>query len=153
MQTIQKGLIRTRVGRVLGEHVGFHHYTRGQRRGLGVAHTERLYVLETLPETNEVVVGTREEVLGLEAVVGRVHWILKPDFSQEVRARVKIRSQHVKAPALLNLLADGRVAVEFDEAQDAITPGQAAVFYDGRPATDAWAGWRILGGGWIDEAR
>jgi tRNA-specific 2-thiouridylase len=143
-QEIQKGIIRTRDGKILGEHDGFYHYTRGQRRGLGGGHTERMYVIETIPATNEVVVGTKEEVLGLTCVVGRVNWFLKPDFSGEVRAHVKIRSQHTKAPAVLSLLPDGRVAVEFDEAQDAITPGQGAVFYDGP---------RVLGGGWIDEAR
>jgi tRNA-uridine 2-sulfurtransferase len=143
-QTIQKGVIRTRDGRVMGEHEGFYHYTRGQRRGLGVAHSERLYVLETIPETNEVIVGTKEEVFGLFALVGRVNLFVKPDFSQPVKAHVKIRSQHQKAPAQLNLLPDGRVTVDFEEPQDAITPGQGAVFYNGA---------RVFGGGWIDEAR
>ena len=140
----QRGIIRTRAGEVLGEHEGFYHYTRGQRRGLGVAHTERLYVLETLPETNEVIVGTKEEVFGFYCTVGRVNWFLKPDFSKNIQVHVKIRSQHEKAPALLRLCEDGRVVVEFEEPQDAITPGQGAVFYDGP---------RVLGGGWIDETR
>ncbi len=138
------GVIRTRDGRVLGEHQGFFHYTRGQRRGLGGGNGERLYVVETIPQTNEVIVGTKEEVMGFFCTVGRINWFLKPDFSGEVRAHVKIRSQHTKASAALRLLEDGRVAVEFDEAQDAMTPGQAAVFYDGE---------RVLGGGWIDEAK
>ncbi len=137
----RKGIIRTRAGKVMGEHEGFFHYTRGQRKGLRVAHTERLYVLETLPETNEVIVGTKEEVFGLRCIVGRMNWFVKPsqDFFS---AHVKIRSQHTKAPAQVTILEDGRAAVEFEDPQDAITPGQGAVFYEQR---------KVLGGGWIDS--
>lgn len=134
------GIIRTRDGKVMGEHEGYFHYTRGQRKGLRVAHTERLYVLETLPATNEVIVGTKEEVFGLTCIVGRVNWFLKPQ-TVTTRAHVKIRSQHLKAPAEITIQEDGRVKVEFEDAQDAVTPGQAAVFYDGNT---------VLGGGWID---
>lgn len=134
------GIIRTRDGKVMGEHEGYFHYTRGQRRGLRAAHSERLYVLETLPATNEVIVGTKEEVFGLICIVDRVNWFLKPQ-TVTTRAHVKIRSQHVKAPAQITIQEDGRVKVEFEEAQDAVTPGQAAVFYDGAS---------VLGGGWID---
>ncbi len=140
----EKGVIRTKEGKVLGEHEGFFHYTRGQRRGLGVAHTERLYVIETIPETNEVVVGTKDDVAGIFCTVGRINWFLKPDFSSPAKAHVKIRSQHQKAAAELSLLEDGRVRVEFEDAQDAITSGQAAVFYQGQ---------NVIGGGWIDEIR
>lgn len=138
----QPGVIRTRDGRVLGEHQGFFNYTRGQRRGLGGGQAERMYVVETIPATNEVIVGSKEEVLGLTCVVGRVNWFLKPDFSKPVKAHVKIRSQHTKAAAQLRLLENGRVEAEFEEAQDAITPGQGAVFYDGP---------LVMGGGWIDS--
>ena len=134
------GVIRTRDGRVLGTHTGYYQFTRGQRRGLGVPHTERLYVLETLPETNEVVVGTKEEVLDHTFRVQRVHWFLRP-HSTEFSAHVKIRSQHRKAPARLEMLSEGEVRVTFEEPQEAATPGQAAVFYDGP---------RVLGGGWIE---
>ncbi len=68
-------------------------------------------------------------------------WFLKPE-TPEIRAHVKIRSQHEKAPATIYLLNDHQVEVNFDEAQEAITPGQGAVFYDGP---------RVLGGGWIDR--
>lgn len=137
----QKGVIRTREGKILGEHEGFFHYTRGQRKGLRVAFSERLYVLETIPETNEVIVGTKEEVFGLRCVVGRMNWFVEPQ--QKFSAFVKIRSQHTKAAAEVTIQDDGRVRVEFEDAQDAITPGQGAVFYDGR---------KVLGGGWIDES-
>ena len=135
------GVIRAKDGKVLGEHEGFFNYTRGQRRGLGVAHTERLYVIETDPEKNEVVVGAKEDVLDRGCTVGRINWFLKPE-SSEFRAHVKIRSQHAKALAKLTVLENGSVRIFFDESQDAITPGQGAVFYEGS---------HVLGGGWIDS--
>lgn len=135
----EPGVIRTRDGRVLGTHSGYYQFTRGQRRGLGVAHTERLYVLETLPETNEVVVGTKEEILDQTFRVHRLNWFLKPSAGR-FQAHVKIRSQHPKARAEVRRLSEHEVEVTFEEPQEAVTPGQAAVFYEGR---------RILGGGWI----
>ena len=138
---VRPGVIRTKGGEVLGEHEGYFHYTRGQRRGLGVAHSERLYVIETKPETNEVIVGSKEDVFGLECKVARVNWFLKPTQENPVKAHVKIRSQHEKAAAELFVTGSNTVRIEFEEAQDAITPGQGAVFYDGS---------RVLGGGWIE---
>lgn len=133
------GVIRTREGKVLGTHSGYYQFTRGQRRGLGVAHSERLYVLETLPETNEVIVGTKPEVMDREFRVERVNWFLRPSAGS-FPALVKIRSQHVKTPAMVQKMGEDQVEVKFDEPQEAVTPGQAAVFYEGS---------RVLGGGWI----
>jgi tRNA-uridine 2-sulfurtransferase len=136
-----KGPIRMRDGRVLGQHEGYFHFTRGQRRGLGVAHKERLYVLDTKPETNEVVVGTREEIFESSCIVGGMNWFLasaQPVF----RAQVKIRSQHRKAHATVTILDKGKARIVFDEAQDAITPGQGAVLYENE---------KVLGGGWIQD--
>lgn len=135
------GVIRTREGKVLGRHAGHYHFTRGQRRGLGVAHPERLYVLETRPETNEVVVGTKGEAMDQTFRVEKVNWFLKPE-TQSFRACVKIRSQHPKTPATLMVLEENRVAVNLDEPQEAVTPGQAAVFYEES---------NVLGGGWIAD--
>ena len=135
----QSGVIRTKDGKILGTHPGYYHFTRGQRRGLGVAHSERLYVLETIPATNEVVVGTKEEVLDLEFRVSRVNWFLKPR-GKNFRSEVKIRSQHSKAPAAIEMVNEEEVRVRFEEPQEAVTPGQAAVFYEGS---------KVLGGGWI----
>lgn len=135
----EPGVVRTRDGKVLGQHTGAWQFTRGQRRGLGVPHTERLYVLETLPGTNEVVVGTKEEVRDRTFSVQRVNWFLRPE-APEFSAHVKIRSQHRKAPARLERVGEKEVRVTFEEPQEAVTPGQAAVFYEGS---------RILGGGWI----
>jgi len=134
------GIIRRRSGEVLGEHQGYYHFTRGQRRGLGVPFRERLYVVDVDPEKNEVIVGTKEEVFGKMCHVKRVHWFLKPAGDFQVRVHVKIRSQHEKASAIIRALAPDEVEVEFDDPQDAITPGQAAVFYQDS---------RVLGGGWV----
>ncbi|HXV27752.1 MAG TPA: tRNA 2-thiouridine(34) synthase MnmA [bacterium] len=136
------GVIRTADGKVMGEHEGFYHYTRGQRRGLGVAHSERLYVVGTNPEKNEVIVGKKTDILNTGCTVGRVNWFLKSDVGESIRIHCKIRSQHEKAAARMTVLSDGRVQVDFDEAQEAITPGQAAVFYRGKA---------VLGGGWIES--
>ncbi len=136
----EPGVVRTKEGKVLGEHSGYYQFTRGQRRGLGIPYSERLYVLETLPETNEVIVGTKTEVLDRECRVGRVNWLLKPS-EEKFSAEVKIRSQHKKAKAAIEKAGENEAHVIFDEPQEAVTPGQAAVIYEGP---------RILGGGWID---
>jgi tRNA-specific 2-thiouridylase len=127
-------------GRGLAEHQGIHHFTVGQRRGLGVVAAEPLYVIELRPETAEVVVGPRAALERSSFIVLDVNWVSIPPPDAELRAAVKIRSRHVEAAARLSSLDGGRVRVEFDEPQAAVTPGQAAVFYDGD---------RVLGGGWI----
>ncbi|MDA9101333.1 tRNA 2-thiouridine(34) synthase MnmA [Omnitrophica bacterium] len=136
---IRPGNILTKEGKVIGQHQGYFYYTRGQRRGLGVAHTGRLYVIETRPQANEVIVGEKEDVLGSRFFLRRVNWFVPP--SPSFRAQVKIRSQHEKAEAKIEISENGQVWVEFDVPQDAITPGQGAAFYK-----DAV----LLGGGWID---
>lgn len=136
-----KGVVRMKDGTVLGEHEGFFHYTRGQRRGLKIPYKEKLYVVETKKETNEVIVGTKKDILGSRFLVGRVNWFSKPD-EEKLSVDVKIRSQHGKGAATLQVLDDDKVQIEFQDPQEAITPGQAAVFYRGA---------EVLGGGWIDE--
>ncbi len=135
----EPGVIRNREGKVLGTHTGHYQFTRGQRRGLGVAYSEKLYVLETIPEKNEVIVGTKPEGFEAECIVRRINWALKPAGPQ-FNAQVKIRSQHSKAPAAIEILKEDEARVIFDEPQEAVTPGQAAVFYEGR---------KVIGGGWI----
>lgn len=135
------GIIRTKDGKILGEHPGYFHFTKGQRRGLGVAFSERLYVIDTIPETNEVIVGTKEDVLGETFEVRRMNWFLKPNVST-FKAQIKIRSQHTKAEAEIKMLSDSSIQATFMEPQDSITPGQGAVLYDGP---------RVLGGGWIES--
>jgi len=129
-------------GRVLGEHEGTHHFTVGQRRGLGVAAREPLYVIATEPSTQRVIVGRNDDLLRDSLSAREVNWISIEPIREERRASVKIRNKHAAATAALVPVGDDtRVMVRFDQPQRAITPGQAAVFYDGD---------LVLGGGWID---
>lgn len=137
----RRGPIVTRDGRVLGEHAGVHRFTVGQRRGLGVAVGEPLYVLATDPAQGRVVVGREDELLGDRLVAREVNWIAFEHPPGRLRAQVKIRHKHEPAWAEIRPGQDPGVAeVVFDQPQRAITPGQAAVFYDGD---------LVLGGGWI----
>lgn len=136
------GEIVTTGGEVLGGHAGYHSYTVGQRRGLGVAAGEPLYVISTEPATRRVVVGRGNELQTPSFTAREVNWISIPAISAPRRAEVRIRNRHVPAPATLYPVGDDtRVEVRFDEPQRAVTPGQGAVFYDGD---------LVLGGGWID---
>lgn len=137
----QTGEIVSTDGKTLGRHAGTHHFTVGQRRGLRVAAGEPLYVIETDPAKQRVVVGRNNDLLRDRLTARDVNWLSIPPISAPVRAQVKIRNKHVAAPATLHRLADDRAEVRFDEPQRAITPGQAAVFYDGD---------LVLGGGWIE---
>ena len=137
-----RGEIVSSDGRILGEHSGVHHFTVGQRRGLGVATGEPLYVIATEPATQRVIVGRNEELLRSRLVARDVNWLSWPGLAASARAEVKIRNKHVAAPATLLATGDpSRVEVLFDQPQRAVTPGQAAVFYDGD---------LVLGGGWIE---
>ncbi len=127
-------------GRVIGRHQGLHLFTIGQRRGIDCPAAAPYYVIRIEPEENRLVVGFRHELARSECEVERINWINPPPgFPAEVR--VKIRYRHVAADALLTPGAtDQRVGLRFREPQDAVTPGQGAVFYDGE---------EVLGGGWI----
>ena len=127
-------------GSVVGAHGGVHHFTIGQRKGLGISSAEPLYVIETDPATRRVVVGSRDELLRTSCSVASVNWVSIGAPSAPVRADVKIRNKHQAAPATLYPKGD-RVHVVFDEGQRAVTPGQAAVFYEAD---------LVLGGGWIE---
>ena len=129
-------------GRTLGEHSGVHHFTVGQRRGLGIAAGEPLYVIATDPQKQLVIVGSNDDLLRERFVAHGVNWISISPPEAPVRAAVKIRNKHAAAPATLHPAADpARTEVVFDQPQRAVTPGQGAVFYDGD---------LVLGGGWIE---
>jgi tRNA-specific 2-thiouridylase len=137
-----RGPIVTSSGRTLGEHQGVHHFTVGQRRGLGVAVGEPLYVISTDAQSQRVVVGGNDELLVARLVANGVNWISLAGAPAPIRAQVKIRNKHAAAWATLQAASDPlRVEVLFDEPQRAVTPGQGAVFYDGD---------LVLGGGWIE---
>ena len=129
-------------GQVLGEHTGIHHYTIGQRRGLGVATGRPMYVVKIEPASRRVVVGEGQSLLRKQFRAAGVNWIAVEDLREPMRVEVKIRHQFKPAWAEVCPTSDlQRVEVEFDEPQRAVTPGQAAVFYDGD---------LVVGGGWIE---
>ncbi|MBP1634323.1 MAG: mnmA [Acidobacteria bacterium] len=129
-------------GRVIGRHGGIHRFTVGQRKGLHLAQGEPLYVLSLSAVDNRVVVGPREALGRAALSASRVNWVAGRPPSAPRRLDVQIRSRHQPAPALVTPEGDARAQVAFDQPQAAITPGQAAVFYDGD---------EVVGGGWIDS--
>jgi tRNA-specific 2-thiouridylase len=136
-----RGEIVDTSGRVLGEHAGTHHFTVGQRRGLRITAAEPLYVIATEPQTQRVTVGHGSELMRSQLSARDVNWLSIEPIKHARPCRVKIRNKHVPADATLAPTADPSVVtVQFREPQRAITPGQAAVFYDGD---------LVLGGGWI----
>jgi tRNA-uridine 2-sulfurtransferase len=139
-QDPKPGDIVTMEGKVLGEHTGIHRYTVGQRRGIGISAPEPLYVVKVDAEKNQVVVGSVDYLLKREMIVTRPNWIAVETLTEPLRVSVKIRSRAEEATATIAPYQDGNVLVTFDEAQRAITPGQAAVFYDSEV---------VVGGGWI----
>ena len=128
-------------GRVVGRHHGIHLFTFGQRRGLGIAAGKPLYVLRIEPETNTVVVGPREATFRRSFIVRSLNWTSIDPPTAAFAADVKVRAAHHAAPATVTPRSDGSVAITFADAQHAITPGQAAVFY----REDL-----VMGGGTID---
>ncbi len=141
-------------GELIGRHKGIIHYTIGQRKGLGIASSEPYYVCRICPENNTVVLGRHGDLMSTSALVKDVNWICGTEPVGPVRCNVKIRYRHKEQPAVVTPVSAGELAacgadarpgqyydsadatgyavrVEFDEPQRAITPGQAAVFYDG----------------------
>ena len=140
--TQKTGEIVDSSGRVLGRHSGTHHFTVGQRRGLGIAAGEPLYVIATEPSTQRVRVGRNQDLFRTFLTAKDVNWLSIAPIEQPTRAQVKIRNKHIPANATLHPVRDSdRIEVRFDEPQRAVTPGQAAVFYSGE---------LVLGGGWIE---
>ena len=128
-------------GRVLGGHAGIHRFTIGQRKGLGLSAGVPLYVLALRLADRQVVVGPKAALEQTRFTASGVNWILE-EPAQPRAALVQIRHRHAAAPALVRSLGDGRAEVVFNAPQIAITPGQAAVFYDGDT---------VIGGGWIES--
>jgi tRNA-specific 2-thiouridylase len=142
--TPQKGDIVDQSGKVLGQHDGIHHYTIGQRKGLGIAHSEPLYVVALDAVNNRVIVGDRAATLSAECTVQRVNWVSIVEPITPIKAEVQIRYRSPATPATIIPLGNSRVRVVFDEPQSSVTPGQAAVWYDGEV---------LLGGGVIEPHR
>jgi len=139
------GELVTTDGQVLGEHAGIHNFTVGQRKGLGVATGSPLYVIRISGASKQVVVGGDEELYSRTLRARRINLISVAGLDAPMRVAVKIRHRHEPAPATIERVetersGDDEILVTFDQPQRAITPGQAAVFYDGDV---------VVGGGWI----
>ncbi len=161
-------IIENKTGKILGMHSGTHNYTIGQRKGMGIAYSEPLYVIDVDVEKNVVYAGTKEELEGYELVARDVNWVIPQHViarseatkqSQEryggchasfhlarndmVRVMAKVRYNSKTYPAKVTLLEGNKIKVIFDTPQSAITPGQAVVMYDENDQL-------LLGGGWIE---
>jgi tRNA-specific 2-thiouridylase len=138
----QKGKIVDTTGQVLGEHDGIHHYTIGQRKGLGIAAAHPLYVVAIDAIKNEVIVGDRSSAHAHECMVKLINWVSIAAAQSPIRAEVQIRYRTPPAMATVIPLEGDRARIVFDQPQFSITPGQAAVWYDGD---------LLLGGGLIEN--
>ena len=134
------GELVTTDGRAIGEHSGIHNFTVGQRKGLGVATGSPLYVLQIKGDARQVVVGEQERLYSKTLLTKRTNLISIDDLAKPMRVSVKIRHRHEPASAMIEKTGADEILVTFDEPQRAITPGQAAVFYEGDI---------VVGGGWI----
>jgi tRNA-specific 2-thiouridylase len=134
------GELVTTTGEVIGEHSGIHNFTVGQRKGLGVATGSPLYVIQISGANKQVVVGSDEHLYSRTLRARRVNLISVAELVEPMRVAVKIRHRHEPAPAVIEKTGKDEILVTFDQPQRAITPGQAAVFYDGDV---------VVGGGWI----
>jgi len=140
---IEPGEIVLVDGTVIGGHDGVINFTVGQRRGLGVAWREPLYVLRIEPATHTVVVGPEAALGRARITVKDVNWLDGRALDASgVAATIKVRSTDPGATGHVRALGDGRAEVVFDRPARSVAPGQAAVFYDGA---------RVLGGGWIER--
>lgn len=137
------GVLVNASGEVVGHHSGIHRFTIGQRKGLGISAPIPLYVVDINAQTNAVTVGSRQELEKTTAMVGKVNWISGVAPSGPIAVTAQIRYKHAAAPATVTALADRGARLRFETPQPAITPGQAAVFYQGD---------EVIGGGWIDRA-
>jgi len=139
----KKGRITDTNGRDIGTHEGIHRYTVGQRSGLGVSCSVPLYVTHLDAQENVVEVGKREEAFAQTCFLEDVSWIAGRPPENNRLYDLRIRYQHDGVPARIHHVGDSCVRVDFLAPQFAVTPGQAAVFYDGD---------EVLGGGWIASA-
>lgn len=139
---VSSGAVVSESGAVLGNHGGIHRFTVGQRRGLGIAAGEPIYVTEIRPAEGQVVVGPAASLLRDRFEIRTPNWIPFPALAGPLRTEIQIRYRAVPAPGEVRPLPGrpDRAEVVFDRPQRAVSPGQAAVFYDGD---------LVLGGGWI----
>jgi len=142
--SLSPGPIVLRDGTVVGEHRGFAHYTVGQRRGVPVGYTEPMFVTGIRASDRAVMIGPRDELLGLGVVARGINWLVDPAPSLGDRVGVRVRHRAPIVPADIVRLEDGEIELALDEPVRAIAPGQSLVLYDGD---------RVLGGGFIEASR
>src|SRR5271170_6002145 len=139
------GELVSTTGEVIGRHTGVHNFTVGQRKGLGVESPTALYVIQIggpsgSGMSNRVKVGSEAELMQSTLRARRLNWISIPNLRGEMRVKIKIRHRHEPAWATIRMDSDDELVATFDEPTRAVTPGQAAVFYNGN---------EVVGGGWI----
>ncbi|MDO8535542.1 MAG: tRNA 2-thiouridine(34) synthase MnmA [Candidatus Omnitrophota bacterium] len=139
---IKKGDIVNKEGKILGVHKGIPYYTIGQRRGLGIAYSEPLYVTGIDMVRNRVIVGVKRDILKNSIFVHRLNWMSINGIDRDLRVKAKIRYNHEAEAATVSPVGPDMVRVDFDLPQEAPTPGQAVVFYNKGI---------VVGGGWIKE--
>ena len=135
------GELVTSDGKTVGEHAGIHNFTIGQRKGLGVATGAPLYVIQIKGDSRQVVVGSDDELYSRTLRTRRNNLISVQSLGQPMRVSIKIRHRHAGAMAMIEMVESDTIQATFDEPQRSVTPGQAAVFYDGDV---------VVGGGWIE---
>ena len=139
-EDLPTGKFVTLDGKILGQHKGITHYTVGQRKGLGLALGYPAFVIEIRPETNEVVIGTKEDSMSHYVRANQLNFMSIEDLAEPMRVFAKIRYNHKGAWCTIEKTGEDELLCTFEEEQRAITPGQAVVFYDGE---------HVLGGGTI----
>lgn len=143
LQTGRKSVVGNFIdkdGHILGKHKGIIHYTVGQRKGLGISSDTTLYVCKTDPQSGNIVLGSNDELLSREATAVEFNWISGDAPKGEFRCKAKVRYRQTEQWATALPIGEDTVCILFDTPQRAITPGQAAVLYDGDI---------VLGGGTI----
>ena len=142
--SLHKGKILSQDGEVLGDHEGIHNFTIGQRRGLGVSSLKRLYVTNIDPESNNVTLGFESDLMTKGFIAEKMNWVSVPRLEGEMKARALIRYNSSGFDGVLSSLEDeSGIKFKFAKSQKSVTPGQAAVFYDGD---------EVVGGGWIKRS-
>jgi len=139
---VREGNFVDKHGKVLGKHKGIVYYTIGQRKGLGIALGTPVFVTDINPLTNEVVLGSEEDIFKTELIAKDLNFMPFDKLTGEMRVEAKIRYSAKPSPAIITPVSNDRVKVIFDSKQRAITKGQSVVFYDGDI---------VVGGGVIDE--
>ncbi len=127
----EAGDVKTTDGKIVGRHNGLINYTIGQRKGLGIAFGKPTYVIGKNTTDNTLIVGTEQELMSKSLIADDLNWISIPELTEPILCRAKTRYRMQEQPCVVYPEPDGRVYVEFNEPQRAITPGQRVVFYDG----------------------